>query len=60
MVNQGIFGDKNAYNTVTTHGNGTVEISEVEGEIIKICGGLDMRRKNALLNYAYELEKQMH
>ena len=60
VVNQGIFGDKNAYNTVTIHGNGTVEISEVEGELIKICGGLDMRHKNALLKYAYELEKQMH
>jgi transcriptional regulator with XRE-family HTH domain len=58
-VNQGIFGDRNQYNTVSIRGDGTVEISEFDGELIKICGRLDMRRKNALLTYAYDLEKQM-
>ena len=56
---QGIFGDRNQNNTVTIHGNGTLEISEFDGELIKVCGRLDMRRKNALLTYAYDLEKQM-
>lgn len=58
-IKQGIFGDRNQNNTVTIHGNGTVEISEFDGELIKVCGRLDMRRKNALLTYAYDLEKQM-
>lgn len=58
-VNQGIFGDRNHNNTVNISGNGTVEVSEIEGELIKICAGLDMRRKNALLTYAYNLEKEM-
>jgi len=58
-VNQGIFGDRNHNNTVNISGNGTVEVSEIEGALIKICAGLDMRRKNALLTYAYNLEKEM-
>lgn len=58
-IKQGIFGDRNQNNTVTIHGNGTVEISEFDGELIKVCGRLDMRHKNALLTYAYDLEKQM-
>lgn len=58
-INQGIFGDRNQNNTVTIHGNGTVEISEFEGELVKVCVGLDMRRKTALLSYAYELEREI-
>lgn len=58
-VNQGIFGDRNQNNTVTIKGDGVVEISEVEEELLKICSKLDMRRKNSLLTYAYNLEKQM-
>ncbi len=57
---QGIFGDRNSNNTVTIHGNGTVEISDFESELIRIYAGLDMRRKNALLSRAYELEKEMN
>jgi len=59
-IKQGIFGNSNQYNTVTIHGNGTIEISEFDGELIKVCGRLDMRRKNALLTYAYDLEKQVN
>lgn len=58
-VNQGIFGDRNRNNTVTINGNGTVEISEFESELIRICAILDIRRKNALLTYAYKLENEM-
>lgn len=58
-VNQGIFGDRNQNNTVTINGNGTVEISEFESELIRICASLDIRRKNTLLTYAYKLENEM-
>ena len=58
-VNQGIFGDRNHNNTVTINGNGAVEISEFESELIRICARLDIRRKNALLTYAYKLENEM-
>ena len=58
-VNQGIFGDRNHNNTVTINGNGAVEISEFESELIRICASLDIRRKNALLTYAYKLENEL-
>ena len=58
-VNQGIFGDRNHNNTVTINGNGAVEISEFESELVRICASLDIRRKNALLTYAYKLENEM-
>ena len=58
-VNQGIFGDRNNNNIVTINGNGTVELSEFESELIRICASLDIRRKNALLTYAYKLEKEV-
>lgn len=58
-VNQGIFGNRNHNNTVTINGNGAVEISEFESELIRICASLDIRRKNALLTYAYKLENEM-
>lgn len=58
-VNQGIFGDRNHNNTVTINGNGAVEISEFESELIRICSIFDIRRKNALLTYAYKLENEM-
>lgn len=58
-VNQGIFGNRNHNNTVTINGNDVVEISEFESELIRICASLDIRRKNALLTYAYKLENEM-
>ena len=58
-VNQGIFGDRNHNNTVTINGNSAVEISEFESELVRICASLDIRRKNALLTYAYKLENEM-
>lgn len=58
-VNQGIFGDRNHNNTVTINGNTPLEVSEIEGELLKVCASLDIRRKNALLTYAYKLENEM-
>ena len=58
-VNQGIFGDRNHNNNVTINGNVPLEVSEIEGELLKVCASLDIRRKNALLTYAYKLENEM-
>ena len=58
-VNQGIFGDRNHNNTVTINDNVPLEVSEIEGELLKVCASLDIRRKNALLTYAYKLENEM-
>ena len=58
-VKQGIFGDRNHNNTVTINGNAPLEVSEIEGELLKVCASLDIRRKNALLTYAYKLENEM-
>jgi hypothetical protein len=56
---QGIFGDGNNNNNVTVYGDNSVKLSEYEKELVRLYGVLDLRRKNALLNYAYELEKEM-
>lgn len=53
-VQQGVFGVGNDNNAVTINGNG--DMSEIEGELLRICRKLDVRRKNALLTRAYELE----
>lgn len=58
-VNQGIIGDRNKNNTVTIHGNGTVQLSEFESELLRVYSSLDARGKNALLSYAYKLESEM-
>lgn len=58
-VNQGIFGDQNQNNTVTINGSAPLKVSEIEGELLKVCAALDIRRKNALLTYAYKLENEM-
>ncbi len=56
-VQQGVFGDQNKNNTVAIGGNGAV--SEIENELLRICGKLDVRRKNTLLTRAYELESEV-
>lgn len=56
MNNQCIIGNGNN-NSVTIHGNGTVQLSEFESELLRIYGTLDTERKTALLMYAYELRK---
>lgn len=35
------------------------QLSDIVCELVRICDTLDMRRKNALLTYAYNLEKEM-
>jgi len=55
-IHQGVFGDRNHHNTVTIGGSIT-ELSEFEQELISLCGKFTMRQKNALLTYAYKLEK---
>lgn len=56
FLNQGIIGDSCTHNTITINGNAPRELSEIEGELLRVCGNLDTKRKNALLSYAYELE----
>jgi transcriptional regulator with XRE-family HTH domain len=58
-VRQGIFGNKNHDNAVIIGGDGGMVLSEIESELVRVCGVIDIRRKNALLNFAYELEKEM-
>lgn len=54
---QGIFGDRNENNTVTINGDGAVKLTEFESELLRVYSALDARGKNALLSYAYDLEK---
>lgn len=53
---QQIIGNSNNNNTVNISNSGAA-LSEYERELLKVCGGMDMRQKNALLSFAYELEK---
>lgn len=57
VVKQGIFGNGNSNNTVA-FGIGA-EWSEYDAELMNVWSGLDVRRKAALLMYAYNLEKEM-
>lgn len=57
VVNQGIIGDRNRNNTITINGDAPRVVSEFEMELIRVCSSLDIRKKNALLSYAYELEE---
>lgn len=55
---QGIFGNGNKNNTVTIHGNGTVQLSEFESELLRVYSSLDTQNKTALLMRAYELSRK--
>lgn len=55
---QGIFGNGNKNNTVTIHGNGTVQLSEFESELLRVYSSLDTQNKTALLMHAYELSRK--
>lgn len=57
VVKQGIFGNGNSNNTVAFGVGG--ELSEYDAELLTVWGGLDIRRKTALLTFAYDLEKEM-
>ena len=56
---QQIIGNSNNNNTVNISSGGEGDISEYDRELLKVSARLDMRRKNALLSYAYELEKSI-
>lgn len=56
--NGNIIGDNNSHNTVTINGDGTRPLTEIEAELLRICGGLKTREKTELLTFAYELEKR--
>lgn len=58
---QQIIGNNNSNNTaiagaVVVAGD---DLPEYERELLKVAGAFDMRRKIELLNYAYQLEKQI-
>lgn len=57
---QQIIGNSNHNNTVNISNSGQSDLTEYERELLKVCLHLDMRRKNALLSYAYELEKSIN
>lgn len=54
---QQIIGNSNTNNSVTIAG-GEV-LSEYSLELLKVCAPFDIRRKTALLSYAYQLEKEI-
>ena len=57
---QQIIGNNNSNNNVSTYsGNTAGGLSDYERELLKVCAGFDIRRKTALLTYAYNLEKEM-
>lgn len=56
--NGNIVGDNNSHNTVTINGDPTRPLTEIEAELLRICGGLETREKNELLTYAYRLENK--
>lgn len=52
--NNGIIGNTHA--PVTINGSNGSELGEIEKELLKICKELDIKKKNALLAKAYELQ----
>lgn len=58
-INQGVFGNENHHNTVTIHGQ-EQEMSELDAELLRICQNLNIREKNTLLTFAYELESKVN
>lgn len=56
---QQIIGNNNSNNTAIAGGAAGGVLTEYERELITIAGAFDMRRKNELLNFAYQIEKQI-
>lgn len=56
---QQIIGNSNSHNFVTIAGENAINVSEYERELLTVCAGFDIRRKTALLTYAYDLEKEI-
>lgn len=56
---QQIIGDNNSYNVATIAGDVAGNLSEWDRELLNVCATFDIRRKTALLSFAYDLEKEM-
>jgi transcriptional regulator with XRE-family HTH domain len=56
---QQIIGNNNSNNVANIAGNVGGDLTEYERELLKVCAGFDIRRKTALLMYAYDLEKEI-
>ena len=55
----GVFGNHNKNNVVTVGSSDMIhELTEMQEELLRIFNKLDMKRKNALLMRAYELEEK--
>ena len=53
--NNGVVGNTHAPVTINNGVASDAQLGDIEKELLKICGKLDMKRKNALLAKAYEL-----
>ncbi len=56
---QQIIGNNNSNNTAIAGDAAGAVLTEYERELLKVAGAFDMRRKNELLNFAYQIEKQI-
>ena len=56
---QQIIGNNNSNNTAIAGDAAGAVLTEYERELLKAAGAFDMRRKNELLNFAYQIEKQI-
>ncbi len=56
---QQIIGNNNINNTAIAGDVILPPLSEYERELLKVAGAFDMRRKTELLNFAYQIEKQI-
>lgn len=56
---QQIIGNNNSNNTAIAGDGVLPPLTEYERELLKVAGAFDMRRKTELLNFAYQIEKQI-
>lgn len=56
---QQIIGNNNSNNTAIAGDAMGAVLTEYERELLKVAGAFDMRRKTELLNFAYQIEKQI-
>lgn len=56
---QQIIGNNNSNNTAIAGDAAGAALTEYERELLKVAGAFDMRRKTELLNFAYQIEKQI-
>lgn len=56
---QQIIGNNNSNNTAIAGDATGAVLTEYERELLKVAGAFDMRRKTELLNFAYQIEKQI-